>query len=82
MKHTIKCSSRHGLKVTVPDVIEDPVANKVMIFASNKADLNAGEGPYGQTDVLSLEFYETGTGITKMVDFVDSAKAEEQAAIL
>jgi len=41
-------------KVAVPDVIDDPVANKVVIFASSKADLNAGEGPYGQTDVLSL----------------------------
>jgi hypothetical protein len=66
-------------KVAVPDVIDDPVANKVVIFASSKADLNAGEGPYGQTDVLSLGFDETGMEITQVVDFVDSTKAKEQA---
>jgi hypothetical protein len=66
-------------KVAVPDVIDDPVANKVVIFASSKADLNAGEGPYGQTDVLSLGFDEPGTEITQIVDFVDSTKAKEQA---
>lgn len=48
-------------KVAVPDVIDDPVANKVVMFASSKADLNAGEG---QTDVLSLGFDETGMEIT------------------
>ena len=71
-----------NFKVTVLDVIEDPVANKVVIFASSKADSKAGEGTYGQTYVLSFEFDETGTKIRKMVEFVDSAKAREQAAIL
>ena len=66
-------------QVAVPDVIDDPVANKVVIFASSKADLNAGEGPYGQIDVLSLGFDETGTEITQIVDFVDSMKGKEQA---
>jgi hypothetical protein len=68
--------------VTVPDVIKDPVANKGVVFASSKAGLNAGEGPYGQIDVLSLEFDEIGTEITKMVDFLDSAKEKEHAGIL
>ena len=64
-----------NFKVTVLDVIEDPVANKVVIFANSTADSKAGEGTYGQTYMLTLEFEETGEKIKKMIESVDSAKA-------
>jgi ketosteroid isomerase-like protein len=71
-----------NFKLTINDVIEDSEANKVVVFATSKADSKAGVGSYGQQYVLSFWFDETETKIKRMVEFVDSAKAKEQRAIL
>jgi len=71
-----------NFKLTIRDIIEDPEANKVVVFASSTADSKAGVGSYGQQYVLSFEFDEAETRIRKMVEFVDSKKAAEQADIL
>lgn len=63
-------------------MIEDPVANKVIVYAESTADTAAGKGTYGNEYFLLFEFNEAGDKITKMVEFVDSAKSNAQAAIL
>jgi hypothetical protein len=71
-----------NFKLTVKDIIEDPVANKVVVYAESVADTAAGEGTYGNEYFLLFEFNEEGDKITKMIEYVDSAKSREQAAIL
>jgi len=53
-----------------------------VVLASSTADSKAGIGTYGQEYVLIFEFDESGEKITKMVEWVDSVRAKEQAALL
>jgi hypothetical protein len=71
-----------NFRIKISEIIESPRSNKVVVLASSTADSKAGTGTYGQEYVLVFEFDESGENITKMVEWVDSVKAKEQAALL
>ena len=71
-----------NFRIKISDVIESPQSSKVVVLASSTADSKAGIGTYGQEYVLIFEFDESGEKITKMVEWVDSVRAKEQAALL
>ena len=52
------------------------------MFASSTADTKEGVGSYGQEYVLLFEFDESGEKIRRMVEWVDSVRSKEQAALL
>jgi ketosteroid isomerase-like protein len=71
-----------NFKLTIKDIVEDPLANKVVVYARSTADTAAGKDTYGNEYFLLLEFNEAGDKISKLVEYVDSAKTKEQVAIL
>lgn len=68
--------------MTITEILEDVAKNKTIVLASSTADSKAGVGSYAQEYVLVFEFDESGEKINKMIEWVDSAKARENAAIL
>jgi hypothetical protein len=60
--------------VTTKDLIEDPVANKVAIWASSTADTDAG--PYANEYMFVLHF-NSDCKVEKILEFVDSAFSKE-----
>jgi ketosteroid isomerase-like protein len=60
--------------VTVKDLIEDPVANKVAIWASSTADTDIG--PYANEYMLVL-YFNSDYKVDKILEFVDSASSKE-----
>jgi hypothetical protein len=71
-----------NFRIKISDIIESPQSSKVVVLASSTADSKSGIGTYGQEYVLIFEFDESGEKITKMVEWVDSIRAKEQATLL
>jgi hypothetical protein len=71
-----------NFRLKISEIIESPQSNKVVVLASSTADSKAGPATYGQEYVLVFEFDESGEKITRMVEWVDSVRANEQAALL
>jgi len=67
--------------LTISDIIEDEKAKKVVLFATAKADAVATGGVYEQQYVLTFWFEGEDGKIKKMIEWLDSAKLNEQKDI-
>ncbi|PMD64133.1 uncharacterized protein K444DRAFT_609267 [Hyaloscypha bicolor E] len=64
-------------KLNISDIVEDPKAKKVVLFATAKADAVVTGGAYEQQYVYTFWFEEDGK-IKRMIEWLDSAKLVEQ----
>jgi hypothetical protein len=71
-----------NFRITIKDIIEDPAANKTVVYAHSTGDTAAGPNTYGNEYFILFEFDESQEKITKMVEYVDSAKSREQGKVL
>jgi ketosteroid isomerase-like protein len=63
----------HKFHMKIHEVIEDIVANKIVISATGSAETLAG--PYRNDYIFVLSFNKRGDKVTKVVEFVDSKAA-------
>jgi len=71
-----------NFNITIKDIIEDTAANKTVVYAKSTGDTAAGPKTYGNEYFILFEFDESQEKITKMVEYVDSAKSREQVKVL
>jgi hypothetical protein len=67
-------------KLNISDIVEDPKAKKVVLFATAKADAVVTGGAYEQQYVYTFWFEEDGK-IKRMIEWLDSAKLVEQKSV-
>ena len=66
--------------LTIHDVVEDQDARKICMYLKARADTLAGE--YVNEYMWTLDFDESGSKITKVVEFVDSTASRENKGII
>ncbi|KAI1336128.1 hypothetical protein F5Y15DRAFT_212825 [Xylariaceae sp. FL0016] len=59
--------------VVINDIFEDETENKIVLWAHSTASTDIG--PYANEYMLAWYFNESGTKITKFLEFVDSANS-------
>lgn len=68
--------------LTIKTIVEDPIANKIVIWADSTADTAAGKGSYSQEYFLMFEFNDEGDKASRILEFVDSTKSKENRAMM
>lgn len=71
-----------NVKFTLNEIVEDPTANKVVLFTTCVADSKLGNESFSQEYVLMMDFDEAERKVKRFVEFNDCARAKELAGIL